>query len=150
MSLTDIALVNAEPGAKPYKMADGKGMFILVSPAGGKWWRLKYRFGGKEKQLTLGVYPDVSIADARIRRDTYRALLAEGIDPSEHAKMEKASQRAERERQIAATRFILDNDGALSFRFGTRRMILTPAETSELRTFLDATRSVIPKDIRCR
>lgn len=124
-------------------------MYIEVRPNGSKYWRLKYRFGGKEKRLALGVYPDVSLSEARAHRDTYRAMLADGIDPGEHAKMKKVAQRAEEVRQIFATRFSIDNDGALSFRFGTRRMILTPAETAELRTFLDATRTVTLKDTSC-
>lgn len=130
-------------------MADGGGMYIEVRPNGSKYWRLKYRYTGKEKRLALGVYPSVSLPEARMRRDTYRAMLADGINPSEHVKMEKAAQRAEEARQIVATRFSIDNDGALSFRFGTRRMVLTPAETTDLRTFLDATRTVTPKETTC-
>ena len=149
MSLTDALVKKAKPREKPVKLSDGKGMFLLVSPAGGKWWRLKYRFAGKEKQLALGVYPNVSLNEARARRDTFRALLAEGIDPSERAKMEKAAQRAEEARKISATRFMLDNDGALSFRFGNRRITLTSPETVELRKFLDATRAVSSKEISC-
>lgn len=61
MPLTDIAVRSAKPEDKPYKKGDEKGMFLLVTPNGGKWWRLKYRFGGKEKLLSLGTYPDVSL-----------------------------------------------------------------------------------------
>lgn len=149
MPLSDTTVKKAKPRAKPYKMADGGGMYIEVRPNGSKYWRLKYRFVGKEKRLALGVYPSVSLPEARMRRDTYRAMLADGIDPSEHVKMEKAAQRAEEVRQIAATRFLLDNDGALSFRFGNRRVILTPIETADLRIFLDATRAVTPKETTC-
>ncbi len=81
MKLTDTAVRKVKPEAKPYKMADGGGLFLLVQPNGGKWWRLKYRFGGKEKLLALGVYPDVTLADARSRRDEARKLLANGADP---------------------------------------------------------------------
>jgi hypothetical protein len=81
MPLTDTAIRNAKPGDKPRKLADERGLFILVTPKGGKWWRLKYRFGDKEKLLALGVYPDVGLKDARARRDEARKLLAEGIDP---------------------------------------------------------------------
>ena len=65
MSLSNTAIMNAKPGAKPNKLADEKGIFLLIPPAGGKWWRLKYRFGGKEKLLSLGTYPEVSLKDAR-------------------------------------------------------------------------------------
>lgn len=92
MPLSDIAIRNAKPAAKPVKMFDGGGLYLEISPAGGKWWRLKYRHDGKEKRLSLGVYPDVSLKDARERRDTTRKLLANGIDPSEHRKQEKESK----------------------------------------------------------
>lgn len=147
--LTAREIGSAKPKAKPVKLFDGGGLFLLVSPSGGRWWRLKYRYDGREKQLSLGVYPDVSLADARARRDAFRALLADGIDPSEHTKAERAAQRAEEARQLAATRFTLDSDGALSFRLANRRLTLTPAETSELRAFLDATHAVTQKVTPC-
>lgn len=87
--LSDAACRNAAPGAKPYKLSDGKGLFLLVNPNGSKWWRLKYRVTGKEKLLSLGVYPDVSLKEVRKRRDDARALIAQGIDPSETRKAEK-------------------------------------------------------------
>lgn len=91
MPLTDAACRNAAPREKPYRLADGGGMYLEVSPAGGKYWRLKYRFGGKEKRLALGVYPDVALAAARKKRDEAREKLAAGIDPGE---AKKADQRA--------------------------------------------------------
>ena len=95
MPLTDTAIRNAKPGEKPVRLFDGGGLYLEVSPTGGKWWRLKYRFDGKEKRLSLGVYPDVSLKDARDRRDASRKLLADGIDPSENRKAMK-SARADR------------------------------------------------------
>ena len=92
MPLTDTAVRNAKPGEKQGKLFDGRGLFLLVTPSGGKWWRLKYRFNGKEKQLSLGVYPDVSLKDARERRDAARKLLANGVDPSQNRKAEKLAQ----------------------------------------------------------
>ena len=65
MPLTDTSVRSAKPAAKAVKLFDSSGMYLEVAPAGGKWWRLKYRFGGKEKRLSLGVYPDVSLRDAR-------------------------------------------------------------------------------------
>ncbi|SDI04775.1 protein of unknown function [Nitrosomonas sp. Nm132] len=79
--LSAVAISKAKPKDKPYKLADEKGLFLLIHPNGGKYWRLKYRHDGKEKMLALGVYPDVSLADARERRDGARKLLANGIDP---------------------------------------------------------------------
>ncbi|MBX9641568.1 MAG: Arm DNA-binding domain-containing protein, partial [Mycobacteriaceae bacterium] len=92
MPLTDTAIRNAKPGAKPAKLFDERGLFLLVTPAGGKWWRLKYRFDNKEKLLSLGTYPDVSLKDARGRRDAARKLLADGIDPGENRKAVKATK----------------------------------------------------------
>ncbi|MEO8847735.1 MAG: integrase arm-type DNA-binding domain-containing protein, partial [Casimicrobiaceae bacterium] len=89
MPLTTTAVRNAKPRKSPYKMADERGLFLLVSPSGGKWWRFKYRFGGKEKGVSLGVFPDVSLADARDRRDAARKLLANAIDPGEQRKEAK-------------------------------------------------------------
>ncbi len=89
MPLTDTAIRNAKPDKKPVKRFDERGLYLEVSPTGGKWWRLKYRFDGKEKRLSLGVYPDVSLKDARDRRDVARKLLANDIDPSENRKAQK-------------------------------------------------------------
>ncbi|HEX2796549.1 MAG TPA: integrase arm-type DNA-binding domain-containing protein [Immundisolibacter sp.] len=89
MPLTDPALRNAKPADKPRKLADGGGLYLLIQPAGGKWWRLDYRHGGKRKTLSMGTYPDTPLADARQRRDEARRLLANGIDPGEHRKLTK-------------------------------------------------------------
>ena len=67
-SLSDAKVRNAKPRTKPYKIADGEGLFLVVMPSGSKYWRLKYFFAGKEKLLALGVYPEVTLADARERR----------------------------------------------------------------------------------
>tara|TARA_R110000822_G_scaffold49736_3_gene130483 strand:+ start:4128 stop:5348 length:1221 start_codon:yes stop_codon:yes gene_type:complete len=91
MPLTDTAARNAKPESKPRKLSDEKGLFLLVSPNGGKWWRLKYRIGGKEKLLSLGTYPDVSLKAARDARDLARKDIAAGIDPSEKRKAAKAA-----------------------------------------------------------
>ena len=107
MPLTDTAIRNVKPAEKPTRLFDGGGLYLEVSPTGGKWWRFKYRFAGKEKRLSLGVYPDVPLAGrkdkttgewvkgARDRRDEVRKLLTEGIDPGENRKALK-SARADR------------------------------------------------------
>src|SRR3990167_9142955 len=92
MAISDTAIRNAKPGAKPRKLSDEKGLFLLLHPNGSKYWRLKYRILGVEKTLALGVYPDVSLADARQRREDARKLLAQGIDPGENRKAVKASR----------------------------------------------------------
>lgn len=100
MSLSDTAIRKAKPGInpdgkktdRPYKMGDSGGLYLEVSPAGGKWWRFKYRFGGKEKRMSLGVYPDVGLREARDRRDEARKLVANGSDPADVKKAQKAAR----------------------------------------------------------
>ncbi len=92
MPLTDIAVHSAKPQAKTVRLFDGGGLYLEVSPAGGKWWRWKYRFDGKEKRLSFGVYPDVSLKSARDRRDDARKLLANDVDPGEQRKAIKAAK----------------------------------------------------------
>lgn len=92
MSLSDTACRTAKPKEKPYKLADGNGMFLLVNSSGSKWWRLKYRYEGKEKLLSLGTYPEVGLRDAREKREDLRRLLAAGVDPGANRKATKAAR----------------------------------------------------------
>lgn len=92
MPLTDTAIKNTKPSSKPVRLFDGGGLYLEVSPAGGKLWRLKYRFDTREKRLSLGVYPEVSLKNARERRDEARKLLANGIDPGEAKKAIKQAR----------------------------------------------------------
>jgi integrase len=105
MALTDAKVRAAKPRQKAYKLFDGEGLYLEVRPAGGKWWRLKYRIDGKEKRLSLGTYPEVPLASsksdisgvmitgARQKCEAARHLLAQGIDPSEHRKaMQSANE----------------------------------------------------------
>jgi integrase len=92
MPLTDIAIRSAKPKAKTFKIFDGGGLYLEVTPTGGKWWRWKYHFGGKEKRLSFGVYADVSLKAARDKRDDARKQLAAGIDPGQARKAEKEAQ----------------------------------------------------------
>jgi integrase len=87
--LSNVKVRNAKPRHKPYKIADGEGLFLLITPTGSKYWRLRYFFGDKEKLLALGVYPDISLADARERRAQARKVLAAGNDPGETKKAAK-------------------------------------------------------------
>jgi hypothetical protein len=92
MKLTDAAVRKAKPETKPYKMADGGGMYLEVMPNGSKYWRMKYRHSGKEKRLAFGVYPDVPLTLARERRENARKLLATDVDPGEHRKAVNAAK----------------------------------------------------------
>jgi integrase len=93
MSLTDTAIRATKPADKPVRLFDGGGLYAEISPSGGKLWRLKYRFEGKEKRLALGQYPAVSLRDAREGRDEAKKLLAAGVDPGEVRKARKAMKQ---------------------------------------------------------
>lgn len=92
MPLTDTAIRVAKPGPKPIKLADERGLFLLLQPSGGKLWRLKYRFEGQEKKLSLGRYPDVGLREARRRRDEARAKIATGLDPGAEKRLASAKE----------------------------------------------------------
>jgi integrase len=94
MPLSDRQIKAAKPKDKPYRLSDEKALYLEITPAGGKYWRMKYRIHGKEKRLAIGVYPDVSLADARTQRDEARKLLARGIDPSTEKQARRVSSRA--------------------------------------------------------
>ena len=80
--LSDVTIRKAKPAVKLFKLFDERGMYLLVTPAGGKLWRLKYRFDRKEKLLALGAYPEVSLLEARTKREDARRLLNVHVDPS--------------------------------------------------------------------
>ena len=99
MALTDTAIRNAKAKAKPYKLGDAGGLFVLVQPSGAKLWRLKYRIHGKEKKVALGRYPEIGLAEARKRRDDAKAELAGGKDPAR----EKQRRKVQAQEQAGAT-----------------------------------------------
>ncbi|TBC71537.1 DUF4102 domain-containing protein [Rhizobium leguminosarum] len=94
MALTDVQIRNAKKSDKPYKLPDGKGLYLYVSTAGGKSWRVDYAYFGKRKTLTLGVYPALGLADARTRRDEAKKKLSEGLDPSLAKKRQQLAAKA--------------------------------------------------------
>jgi integrase len=94
LALTDTEIRKSKPADKPYKLSDGGGMYLLVTPAGGKLWRLKYRVEGTEKLMALGRYPEITLADARERRDAARKRLAHGADPMAERMAEKTAVKA--------------------------------------------------------
>lgn len=98
MPLTEVTIRNAKPDkSKTLRLKDERGLYLEISPKGGKWWRLRYWIGGKENRLSLGVYPDVGLKDARERRDEARRLIAQGIDPAAVRKGEAAERQAQAE-----------------------------------------------------
>lgn len=97
LPLTEVQIKNAKPKEKRFKLSDGDGLYLEVLPTGGKSWRFKYVMGGKEKRLVFGLWPDVGLKLARQRRDEARALVAEGVDPGEKRKQDKAEEKAQAE-----------------------------------------------------
>jgi integrase len=93
MVLTDTRVRNAKPKGKSYKLSDGGGMYLLIKPDGARYWRMDYRFSGKRRTLALGVYPTITLSNARVRREEARALLAEGADPSVAKKVTKRTAK---------------------------------------------------------
>jgi hypothetical protein len=93
MPLTDTAIRNAKPKDKPYKLSDGSGLYLLIHPKGGRYWRMDYRFAEKRKTLSLGVYPEVSLQAARKARAAARETLSAGDDPAEVKRANKRESR---------------------------------------------------------
>ncbi len=90
MPLTVTEVQNCKPQSKMARLFDGRGMYLEITPTGSRWWQFKYRFGEKEKRISLGVYPDVGLNEARERREEVRKQVAAGIDPAEQRKNQKA------------------------------------------------------------
>lgn len=95
MALTDTKVRSAKPEEKEYSLVDGDGMSLLVKPNGSKYWRFRFRFGGKQHLMAFGVYPEISLANARQKREEARKLVAAGIDPREHKRALKEEQAKE-------------------------------------------------------
>lgn len=102
MPLNARQIDTAKPKEKEYKLTDGGGLYLLVKPNGAKYWRFKYRVSGKEKKLSIGVYPDISLAYARLKREEARKIFALGGDPGEEKKAEKLAQKANVENTFKA------------------------------------------------
>lgn len=100
--LTDTAAKNAKPKDKPFKLFDGGGLYLLVKPNGSKLWHYKYQFDGKEQNLSIGIYPDISLKDARTQHENARVLLARGVNPSKHKQATKAETAANAENTLQA------------------------------------------------
>jgi len=93
MALTDVKVRSVKPTDKAFKLTDGEGMHLMMHPNGSKCWRLQYRFDGKQKTLAQGVYPEISLSEARQRRDEAKRKIANGIEPSEQKKVDKQTRK---------------------------------------------------------
>ncbi|MFI3219609.1 MAG: Arm DNA-binding domain-containing protein [Methylococcales bacterium] len=146
MPLTDTTIKNAKPTPdKSYKLPDEKGMYLLVNPNGSKYFRLKYRFVGKEKVLALGVYPETNLRQARDKRDVAKKQLADGIDPSITRKEVKAEQHstAESEKHIDAGLPAIDSFEFIALEWYDKRM-LGKSESHQKRTLSLLKRDLFP------
>lgn len=128
MKLSDAAVRKLKPTGKPYKKADEKGLFLLITPAGSKGWRFKYRFDGREKLLSLGVFPEVTLAEARRRRDEARQALLDHIDPSRLRQEARAIEKAERLAADAQPQVVSEIDGTIEIRKGRTLVRLSSDE----------------------
>ena len=150
MALTATAVKALKPKDKDYKVFDSQGLFLLVAKTGGKRWRLKYRFDGKEKILALGVYPVLSLADARKQANIFRTQVANGINPSEERKAKKVADKTQE--QIIINTFEKIANDYLSQRNNVNEAYktrLTNAFTNDVYPFLKTKplQDVLPKDI---
>lgn len=128
------------PMDKPYKVSGGQSLFLLVMPHGSMYWRMKYRLGGKEKQFSIGTYPEISLDQAKEARDQVRLLLKDGIDPVQ-ARRKAEKDRLKPESEKNAFRIEISRIGELTIETESRIMRLTNAQTTALRSFLNATPS---------
>lgn len=122
MSLTDVKARTAKAKAKPYKISDERGLYLYIAPGGGKLWRLDYAFDGKRKTLAMGPYPEITLSDARERREEARKLLANGVDPGTVKKAQKAArlERAANSFEVLAREWYEKQTGTWSDSHGVR------------------------------
>jgi hypothetical protein len=123
-------------------LSDGAGLHLLVNPDGSRYWRFRYYWAGRERYLSVGVWPAVGLDEARAAVASMRDLLARGIDPSAQRKADKAERRTAQEAPARPARFLIDHTGVLSVCLPGRVFTLAPAEVRELRAFLAATATV--------
>jgi hypothetical protein len=136
MLLTEHIIEKTPTPTKRTRLNDGNCLYLIINPNGSKWWRFDYKFDGKRKTLSMGFYPGTDLSTARENRDKAIKLLANGINPSDQKKAAKISERAASKTQ-SKERFLIDNEGALTFNLGRRSVVLTQAETMDLCAFLE-------------
>ncbi len=142
MPLTDIIIANAPLRDSAYKLASEKGLYLLVNPNGSRYWRFDYRFEGKRKTLSMGVYPEISLDIARTRRDEARELLAQHINPAEVRKQARSTAVAKISQP--SLQFSMTDSGGLLIENKSGKMVLSAEQVIALRAFIDATREEQP------
>ena len=138
MALTEEIVREAQPQSKPKKLFDGRGLFLLIVPSGGKWWRYRYRFAGKQQTLAMGVYPEVNLVQARERCDQMRQLLLQGIDPAAARNAEKSREVADRlaAKNASSVQVSANIDGSVEIWKGRAVVRLTSSEARGVHTLL--------------
>jgi hypothetical protein len=143
--LTDDEIQRLQPNVKPdgsytekpYKISCSKNLYILINPYGSKLWRFKYRYGGKDQLLSLGAYPAVSLEQAIRKRDEYRQMLREGINPSLIRKKYKQESALAVQAEKLASRFLYGDTGALLIKLDGRELLLEANDVHDLKIFLN-------------
>lgn len=136
MVVSDADILALPPKEKPYKQFFGEGLFVVVQPDGKKYWRLKYRFCRREQTYAMGVFPEVSFADAMVLKKAAKDLLGQGLNPN--AIKQQEAKRKERENPKNIFRLALNPNGALTVETNTKLLKLTPSQTNALWCFLGA------------
>lgn len=138
--LTDEEIKSLKPKAKPYKISMGNSLHLNIQPNGSIYWRAKYRLGGKEKTLSIGTYPKISISEARKILDNAKVMMRNGVDPTTVMREEKREVREESKRRKFETSFKLDlaEDGGIVIARNNKTLSLTAKQTGVLKTFLNA------------
>ena len=134
-NITEEEIANAQPKAKPYRLLAGQGLHVLVSPAGGKYWRMKYRMAGRQNTYSMGVFPKVSLEEAIKLRDEAKRLIRSGIDPNE-AKREAKKNKRKPEKFKSQFRMDINEDGLLIIETPQSIISLTPDQARALKAFL--------------
>ncbi len=135
--LTEKEIDAVKAAEKPHRLFDGGGLLLLITPDGGKRWRYKYRFEGRAKSLSFGVYPEVSLEDARRRRDDAKELLAKGLDPSVLRREEREREKAERLESERIPSISISLDGKIEIRKGGNLMRLKKDEAQFISNILN-------------
>lgn len=135
ITIQDKEIKDLKAKEKPYKFTIGKSLYLLINPNGSKYWRMKYIFLGKEKTLSFGVYPEISIEEAIYQRDIAKELLKKHIDPVLHRKLQK-QQQEEVEDKKSELEISLKNDGNLIIKKNFKSILITKEELQSLKSFI--------------
>ena len=133
--ITEVDIIKATPRENAYKLTVGGALYLLVSPSGGKYWRMKYRFNGKENAFSIGSFPKISLQQAIEARDNAKTLLKEGLDPN-FAKQKENKEKTKPLHNKAQFRIDMSSDGVLTIETEKKIISLTKPQVKALQSFL--------------